>query len=482
MGGRFGSPCWSGRSHAPAPEAQPLLAAFLPHFTHPTDARLVALTAAAILTAGRRTVANALRTVGDLAPGNDASYRRVLSAAEWSGLALGCGPARFPLGRPVPAGPVDLAGDDTADGHPGRTAYGKGRHRGPVRSSRAYTAWRYGHRWVVPAVLAKFPLATQRWALPVLADLYRTPEVSKAEKARHETPAPLMCRLLRVVPLRPPGRTLALAGDSGFGAHEVGRFCHRHRRPLTLVGKPHPDVNLFAPPPPYRGNGRPRVKGDCLPEPRAAAATSRRRKLTAGWYGGGARRARAATGTGHWDKGGDRPVPIRWVFVRDATGTHRGEYLFTSGTARTADVVAGTYCGRGSIETPFPGCRSCTGLETTRGRCRGTVCRAAPCPFGLYPVVAVLSHLSPGGERTGGQNRHIATNDRIPSHLSPGGERTGGVVWPGKATVTFSDALTAVRRRVRVGGVFPRAGADAATAEPPANVRELLLTGLAPAR
>jgi hypothetical protein len=438
-------------------EAQPLLAAFLPHFTHPTYTRLVVLTAAAILTTGRRTVANVLRTVSDLAPGSDASYRRVLSAAEWSGLALGCALARFLLDRLVPDGPVDLVGDDTVDGHPGRTVYGKGRHRDAVRSSHAYTAWRYGHKWVVLAVLVKFPFATRRWALPVLVDLYRTPEVSRAEGVRHRTPAQLMCRLLRVVLLRFPDRSFVFAGDSGFGTHEVARFCHRHRRRLTLVSKCHPDVNLFAPPPPYRGNGRPRVKGDRLPKPRAAAATGRRRKLTVAWYGGGTRRVETATGTGHWYKGGAGLVPIRWVFVKDTTGTHRDEYLFTTDTARTADAVVGTYCGRWSIETTFQECRSCTGLETTRGRCRKTVCRAAPCLFGLYSVVAVLYHLLPEGKRA------------------------GGVVWPGKATVTFSDALTAVRRRVWVDGVFPQAKVDAAIAELPDTVRELLLSALAPA-
>ena len=130
-------------------EAQPLLAAFAPHLTAPTYARFAVLTAAAILTTGRRTVANLLRTVGDLAPGHDASYRRVLSAARWSGLELGCALTRFLLDHLVPYGPVDLVGDDTVDGHPGARVYGKGRHRDAVRSSHNYTAWRYGHKWVV---------------------------------------------------------------------------------------------------------------------------------------------------------------------------------------------------------------------------------------------------------------------------------------------------------------------------------------------
>ncbi len=49
-------------------EAQPLLAAFLPHITTPTYTRFVTPAAAAILATGRRTVANLLRTAGDAAP------------------------------------------------------------------------------------------------------------------------------------------------------------------------------------------------------------------------------------------------------------------------------------------------------------------------------------------------------------------------------------------------------------------------------
>jgi hypothetical protein len=66
---------------------------------------------------------------------------------------------------------VILVGDDAVDGHPGRRVYAKARHRDPVRSSHSYTAWRYGHKWVVLAVLVRFPFATRPWALPVLVDL-----------------------------------------------------------------------------------------------------------------------------------------------------------------------------------------------------------------------------------------------------------------------------------------------------------------------
>src|SRR5436305_1623646 len=162
------------------PEASDLIRSLLPTFTQPTAQRFLTLLVAAVLTPGRRTTANLLRTLRHLAPGHPTDYRRVLSRAPWSGVRLGCALARFLLDHVAPDGPVHLVGDDTVDGHPGRTVYGKARHRDPVRSSHAFTAWRYGHRWVVLAVLVKVPFAARRWALPVRVDLYRTPEVSRA--------------------------------------------------------------------------------------------------------------------------------------------------------------------------------------------------------------------------------------------------------------------------------------------------------------
>jgi hypothetical protein len=155
-------------------EAAPLLLALQPAFTQPTWHRFLLLLAAAVLTTGRRTVANLLRTLGGLASGHRSSYQRVLSAASWSGVRLACLLTGFVLRHLAPAGRVTLVGDDTVEGHPGRQIYGKARHRDPVRSSHAYTAWRYGHQGVVLAVRVRFPFASRPWALPVLVDLYRT--------------------------------------------------------------------------------------------------------------------------------------------------------------------------------------------------------------------------------------------------------------------------------------------------------------------
>ena len=98
----------------------PAAAVFLPcapAFTAPSFERFVLLALAALLTTGRHTVANLLRTLGTLAPGHPVSYRRLLSAARWSSLRLARLLARLVL-RLLPADqPILLVGDDTVDGH-----------------------------------------------------------------------------------------------------------------------------------------------------------------------------------------------------------------------------------------------------------------------------------------------------------------------------------------------------------------------------
>jgi hypothetical protein len=438
-------------------EALPMLQALAPAFTRPTLRRFLVLFGAAILTTGRRTVANLLRTAAPLTTGHITTYQRVLSSASWSAMRLACGLCRLVLSL-VPADrPIPLVGDDTVESHPGRKVYGKARHRDPVRSSHSYTAWRYGHKWVVLAVLVRFPGATRPWALPVLVDLYRSEEDDRLRRRPHRTPARIMASLLRVMLLWFPDRSFVFVGDAGYGTHELARFASRHRPRLTLVSKLHPEANLFEPPPPYRGKGRPPVKGPRRPKPRQAATAAELRTETVGWYGGGTRTVGVAGGAGHWYKAGEGLVPIAWVFVRDQSGTHRDEYFFSTDPAMSSIAMVEAYTGRWNLETTFQELRCHLGLETTRGWCRRTVLRAAPCLFGLYTVVALLYQALPESKRS------------------------GGVSWPGKAGVTFSDAMAAVRLWLWREWVFPQAGGGRALEELPPQLRDVLFYALAPA-
>jgi DDE superfamily endonuclease len=333
--------------------ARALLQPFADAFTQPTFKRFLTLMAGAVLTTGRRTVSNLLRTVRGLAHGHPSSYHRVFSRRRWSTAALARVLAGSLLRRWAADEPVPLAGDDTVDEHRGANVYGKGRHRDPVRSTKRYTAWRWGHKWVVLAVLVKFPFATRPWALPVLVTLYRTPQWNREHSRRHKTPARLLRQLVAVLLRWFRGRPFVLAGDAGFGSHEMAAFAHRHRRRLTLISRFAPDANLYEPPPPYGGKGRPRVKGAKLPAPQEVVASTPLTKLQVSWYGGGRRDVAVVSGTGRWSKSGEGLVPLRWVFVRDLTGTHRDDYFFSTDGEMTPRGVIEGFTGRWSIETTF---------------------------------------------------------------------------------------------------------------------------------
>jgi DDE superfamily endonuclease len=459
-----------------APSAfRALVRAFGEVFTRPTYYRFVLLVLAAILTTGNHTILNLLRTVGDLAAGDRSSFHRVFSHRRWSCLHLARVLATWVVQHFLPNGPIYLVGDDTVDEHRGKKVFGKGRHRDAVRSSHSYTAFRYGHKWVVLAVLVKFPFARRPWALPLLVALYRAPvKADKKIKAnkkkrkkgkwqRHKTPSEFMRQLLKVLLGWFPDRQFIFAGDGGYGTHELARTAAKRPGRLTLVSRFYADANLCQPPPAPRGKkavGRPRVKGAKLPSPEQVVAkkSTRRQKLNVAWYGGGRRDVEVVTGTAHWYQAGEGLVAVLWVFVHDCTGTHRDEYFFTTNQKLSPGEVIELYTGRWSIETTFQEMRAYLGLETTRGWSPQTVLRVAPCLLGLYTVVAVLYSQLPA--------RHT---------------RGQAITWPGKKDVTFSDAITAVRRWLWQEWIFAIPGHREAFSKLRRPFQAMLLSALAPA-
>jgi hypothetical protein len=357
-----------------------------------------------------------------------------------------------------------LAGDDTVAEHRGKKVYGKGCHRDAVRSTHSYTAYRWGHKWVVLVMLVKFPFATRPWGLPIMAVLYRSEEWNEKHSRRHKTPSELVRQMLAVLLRWFPERRFCFTADGNFATHELATFTHRHRRRLAMVSKFYPDANLDAPPPPppvsgKKSAGRPRGKGAKLPKPEEVVAKKcRQQKLNVAWYGGGRRDISVVSATGHWYKSGRGLVPVLWVYVRDRTGTHRDEYFFTTDLERTAREIVESYTGRWNIETTFQEMRSYLKLEKTRGWTEKTVLRTAPCLFGLYAVIALWYAELPARWR----KQHLLT-------------------YAGKREVTFSDAITAVRRWLWDEWVFATPEHKGAFAKIPPRLRTALLEAVAPA-
>ena len=439
------------------PVAEPILMVLSIAFTEPSFQRFLVLTVGAILTSGPRTVLRVLATMGPLAPGDPTDYHRLFSRAPWSTWKLGKLIAALILAL-VPADEwVVVPMDDTVLERKGKKVYGKGCHRDAKRSSQNHIVHVYGQKFVVLAVLVKFPFCRRPWALPVLEALYRPEELNQAEGRRHKTPAQLAKGLMAQLMHWFPERKFLFVGDGGFASHELARFAHRHRRRCALVALFHGDAALYEPPPPYRGKGRPRLKGAKLPSPAETVAARRLRTTTVAWYGATERTVQIASGRGHWYRAGQGLVPVQWVFVRDVTGTRNDQYFYcTSPGLLTPEQIVEVYTMRWNIEVTFEEVRAHLGIEGLRHWCPRSVLRVAPCLFGLFSLVALIYHEH-------GKRHPVRVIQR------PGYEKT---------EPTFADALATVRELFWTETVFQQPPFRRVWKKVPRRLRSFLLMHL----
>ena len=438
-------------------EARALLMNLSVAFSDRTFQRILVLLAGAVLLKGRRTILGILWIMRGLGPGHFSDYHRVFSRAAWSLYPLGKVLARILIDL-VHEARIVVAVDDTTARHKGKKVYGKGCHYDAVRSSHEHTAWKWGHKWVVLAILVKFPFARRPWALPVLVALYRTEELNCQEGRRHKTPADLARGLMALLLHWFPERQFIFLGDGGYNSHELAEFCYRHRRQATLLSRFYPDAALHDPPPRPRGkvNGRPRKKGQKRKSPQDVVAASRLRKTKVKWYGARTRQVLVCSGTGHWYRAGRGLVPVRWVFVRDHDGTRRDEYFFTTDPGLTASRIVELYTWRWNIEVTFREMRDHLGFETTRQRVQPSVLRTAPCLLGLFSLVCLIYH----------EHRKV--------HAAELCQRSGYE----KTEPTFADAMARVRRLFWMKTIFQQPQWDAVFKKLPHRWKATLLDHL----
>lgn len=426
-------------------------------FTQPTAGRMTVLMVGMILCLGRHTVTAALRMVGSLGYGHYSSYHRLFSRASWSTWTLSHILTRMILELFGADDAIPLAVDETTAQHKGAKVYGKGCHRDAVRSTHTHTAYKWGHKWVVLAIVVKFPWARCPWSLPIMGTLYRTEKLDQAEGRRHKTPSELARQMLAALIHWFPERNFVLTGDGGYATVELAAFCARHHRPL--VSRLRADAALYAAPPQRRqgGKGRPRVKGHRIDSPGQAATRKNAtwKDATVDWYGGGTRRVRLLSGTGLWYNRG-RAVPIRWVYVVDLQGTHRDDCLFSTDVAMLPTRIVSLFTRRWSIEVTFEEVRAHLGFETTRQRVAKSVLRAAPCLLGLFSVVCLVFNTH--------QRRYRV---RPPS-----------TAWYVKQDITFSDAIATIRRSLWAKTIFGTSAYNDHIAKLPRSLRVLLLDSL----
>ncbi|HEX6631144.1 MAG TPA: transposase [Gemmatimonadaceae bacterium] len=434
------------------------------------------LLAGALLAPGARTVASALRVLGRAGERHFCTYHRVLSRAAWSPRAASRVLLGLLLRTFVPTGPIVLALDDTLERRRGRRITAARLYHDPVRSSRTHRVTTSGLRWLSVMLLVSVPWARRVWALPVLTALApgappgtrcgrrpgsrarpaldgRRPPKRLAEWARQ-----LLRQIGRWLDALAPGRPVIAVADASYAALELLAAVAPR---LTYITRLRLDARLHAPPPPRRPGtpGRPPHKGPRLPTLAARLsdpATVWTRVRVSAWYGAGARPIELASDTALWYSGGQPVVPLRWVLLRDPTGSFPPQALLSTDLTLPAPAILAYYVQRWAIEVTFAEARRHLGLETQRQWSARAIARTTPVLLALVSLVTLCARTLAG---PAGQ---------LPPHRA---------AWYPKPEATFSDALGLVRRHwwrtLGLGFVGSRRTRDPTTSPPPTLLRLL---------
>jgi hypothetical protein len=165
----------------------------------------------------------------------------------------------------------------------------------------------------------------------------------------------------------------------------------------------------------------PVLKGQALPKPaQVVEQMPKRHRLDVAGYGGGRRKVETLSRAGQGYQSGHGLVPVRWVCVRDHTGTPRDEFFFATRTAGSAQAIIAGDTARWNLETTFPEWRAHLGRKTTQDWSEKAVLRAAPCLFGRYGVVALLDQEAPAVP-TGRAKSTAPSPTRCPPFVPGGG-------------------------------------------------------------
>jgi hypothetical protein len=402
-------------------------------FTAPSWEHVLVLVMGALLAPGKRTVSSCLRMTGRAQAANFATYHQILNRARWSPRAA----ARRLLGivveQLVPDGPVVIGMDDTIERRWGPRIRARGIYRDPVRSSHGHFVKASGLRWLSFMVLTPVSWTSPIKALPVLTLLAPSERSNLQRGCRHK----LLTDWARQGALQLsrwlPGRQIIFIGDSSFAVHELA---HAITRRATLISRLRLDASLFARPSKRTSPrvGRPAQKGPALPKLKTLLsnpATIWTKIIVSAWYGHVDGKALEITsGIALWYRPGTPVLPVRWILVRDPDGKRDPQAFFSTDiTLAPADIIA-LYVRRWQIEVTFAETRAHLGVETQRQWTDKAIARTTPALLGFYSLVSLWAC------------------DLLTSTSTP-----YAAAWYRKTSLTFSDAIGAVRLQIWVGDI-----------------------------
>ena len=350
-----------------------------------------------VLTMGVHAVTQALVVTDVARRVHHERFHRFFSRGAWKPDTLG----RLLFERIVatlcPHGRLVVALDDTLAPKKGPEVFGIGSHLDPVRSTKSFRAFCFGHVWVVLAVVVAVPFSSRRWALPVLLRLYRTRSECERSGHRYRKKTELGRQMVDVLVGWAAGRSIDVVVDSAYCNDTLTRGLSKQ---VTVIGALRPDAVLTAAPTDAerKRTGRRRKRGRDLPKPERIYDDPRypwqTAKLTL--YGKSSS-VTYKTLKAQWYRGAGERLG-RIVVVHVPHGTMKMRVFFCTDSERIAEDVLLTYAGRWSLEVCFRDLKQHLGFADSSARKRAAVERVAP--FVAYSYVVLVLWVCDGVWRT----------------------------------------------------------------------------------
>lgn len=372
-------------------------------FTTPAFRLFVLLLTGWALSCRHRFITACIFTAGQVGIGPWSRFHRFFSHYAWSLDELWAVLARLLVNRFCPTGPLLLAGDDTLCRKRGLGLFGAGMHHDPLLSSKALKVFSWGHDWVVLALLIRLPVWTppKVFALPIAFRLYvnrqgltkgkKKPRVRKAASAKkrkwrrpnpsHRTWPELLVELLRLVAAWFADRQIVVSADSAYGGKSVLRHLPAN---VDWISPVHPQGVLYAPASASQGVGRPRKKGERLPDLRGGAedGNSPWQELTFQQYGLHTTLQIKVQQALYYAAGKDRLVTV--IRTRDKVGQRPDHRFYCTCRDWSAQEVLSAYASRWALEVTFEGSK-----QVLRSGRRGQPLAAGSAADGVDGVAVV---------------------------------------------------------------------------------------------